>query len=263
MILLLRRRTITILVLVALIFALGMSVFAYFSVQSSAGLPPPERKVLAERVLLAGIIGALIVLASLVVAAYDAVNLNSVFKRLAGMHRMSGDQLHSVLRGLGAVGDQISTLYDNINSLSSRKSTRIAAMNSLLVAVLARTDKNMLIVNAAGKIYRATPAALEHLELTSADVTDKPIDTIIDTETFSETAAAMTRSVGPHTIDSGRDAVVVIPVMNNQGLAAYYVYLLGGDARDELKRNPQDRSSAGSVEDEHDENAASRSYRER
>ena len=254
MILLLRRRTITVLVLIAVVLALGMSVLAYLSLQTAGELSPLERKVLSERILLLGIVGALIVLASLALAAYDAVNLNSVFKRLSGMHHMSGDQLQMMLRSLGSVGDQISDLYDNLNDLSARKSTLIAALNSLLSAVLARTDKNMLIVNAAGKIYRATPAAMEYLELSSANVTDKPIDDVIDTEQFAETAAAATRSVGAHAIEGGRDAVVVIPVMNNQGLAAYYLYLFGRDATDELKQKQQQRTVPrnGAAEHEHE-----------
>lgn len=254
MILLLRRRTITVLVLIAVVLALGMSVLAYLSLQSAGELSPLERKVLSERILLAGIIGALIVLASVLLAAYDAINLNSVFKRLSGMHRMSGDQLQMMLRSLGSVGDQISDLYDNLNDLSARKSTLIAALNSLLSAVLARTDKNMLIVNAAGRIYRATPAALEYLELSSADVTDKPIDDVIDTEEFAETAAAAARSAGAHVIEGGRDAVVVIPVMNNRGLAAYYLYIFGRDATQELKQGQQQRTTPknGAAEHEHE-----------
>lgn len=241
MILLVRRRTITILVFSALAFSLGMGVLTYLTIQTFRELSAAEQKIVAEQVLLVAIVGTIVVCAGLLLVVHEAVNLSRVFKRLAGMHRMSGDQIHSELRALGVVGEQIGNLYTSINSLSARKSTRIAAMDSLLSTVLSRTDENMLIVNAAGKVYRATSTALEHLEASRADVVDHSIDDFVEAEPFSETAAAVARRKGSHVIGEGREAIVVLPVTNDQGLIAYYVYLLGADARDELKRNPRER----------------------
>ncbi len=246
MILLVRRRTITILVLAAIAFSFGMSVLAFLVLQTFGELTPAEQKVVAERVLLVGVVGTILVCAGLLLVVRDAVNLSAVFKRLAGMHRMSGDQIHAELRGLGVVGDQIGTLYTSINSLSARKSTRIAALDALLNTVLNRTDANLLIVNAAGTVYRATPAALRHLDASSGEVVDHSIDDFVDAERFSETSATVARRRGSHMIGEGRTAMVVLPVTNDQGLIAYYVYLLGEDARDELKRNPPKRQPARS-----------------
>ncbi len=238
MILLVRRHKITLLVVVAAGFALGMSVFAYLSLRGFGGLSELEQKALAERILFVGIVGTLVVIGVLSTVLYDAVNLNAVFKRLAGMHRMSGDQIQMELRGLGSVGEQIGSLYSSINSLSARKSTRISGLNALLVTILRRTDANLIVVNAGGKVYQATPAALKLFELSQSEIAELPVDDLVDAESFAETAAAVSRGKGSHRIGADRDSIVVIPVTNDQGLVAYYVYLLGDDAREELKRNP-------------------------
>ncbi|TVR57507.1 MAG: hypothetical protein EA426_12035 [Spirochaetaceae bacterium] len=238
MILLVRRHRITLLVLVALGFALGMSLFAYLSLRGFDGLSELEQKALAERILLVGIVGTLAVFGVLSIVLYDAVKLNAVFKRLAGMHRMSVDQIQMELRGLGTVGEQIGRLYSSINSLSARKSTRISGLNALLTTVVRRSEANMIVVNAGGKVYQATPAALAQFELSHAEIAERPVDELIELERFTETAAAVSRGKGSHRIGENRDPVVVLPVTNDQGLVAYYVYLLGDDAREELKRNP-------------------------
>ncbi len=237
MILLVRRRTLMILIFAAVAFALAMSVLGYLAVDANGELSASERKALAERILFVGIVGSSIVLAGLGAAAYDTVGLNSLLRRLSDMHRMSGDQLHLALRRFGSVGDQLGHLYDNINALSDRKSRRIAAMNSLLTTILAHSEKRMLIVNAAGDVYKATTQALEHLERPAPDVVEKPIDSIIEEEAFSQTAAALARRAGTYAIDGADETVAVIRVMGDQGLAAYYVYLFGNDAKDELRRS--------------------------
>jgi signal transduction histidine kinase len=244
MILIVRRRTLLILIFSTVAFALAMSVLAYISVDAAGELSEAESKALAERILFVGIVGSSIVLAGLAAAAYDTIGLNSVLKRLSDMHRMSGDQLHLALRRFGSVGDQLAGLYDNINSLSDRKSTRIANMNSLLVTILARSDRNMLVVNAAGEVYQATAGALEYLELSSSDVIGQPIESIIQGETFSNTVAALSRSTGSATVEGPDESVAVIRVKGEEGLAAYYVYLLGNDAKEELKQNPPAKSAA-------------------
>lgn len=262
MILLVRRRTLLILIFATIAFALAMSVLGYLSVEAAGELDASERKALAERILFAGIVGSSIVLAGLGAAAYDTVGLNSLLRRLSDMHRMSGDQLHLALRRFGSVGDQLGSLYDNINSLSDRKSRRIAAMNSLLTTVLAHSRKKMLIVNAAGDVYQATTKALEHLSRSSSEVVEKPIDSLIAGRTFSETAAALSRRAGTYAIEGAEETVAVIRVMGDQGLAAYYVYLLGNDAKEELKQNPPAKPMAAEDTGTETENEAADPRRE-
>ncbi len=244
MILLIRRRVLLILIFATVGFALAMSVLAYVAVHAAGELGAPERKALAERVLFVGIVGSLVLVAGLAVAAYQTISLNRLLRRLSDTHRMSGDQLHLALRRFGSVGGQLGNLYRNINALSDLKSRRIAAMNSLLATILTRSQSKMVVVNAAGQVYQATSAALEYLDLSSSDVTEEPIDSIIEGESFSETAATLARSAGTYAIEGHDETVTVIRVLGDQGIAAYYIYLLGNDAADELNRDRPARPSA-------------------
>lgn len=253
MILLVRRHKIAGLILFALLFALGMSTFSYLSLQGYGDLSELKQKELAERVFLVGIVGTLVLIGGLLAVVRDSVNLGSVFKRLSAMHRMGGDQIQIELRRLGMVGEQIGSLYQSINELSARKTTRLSGMNALLNLIVGRADANMLIVNAGGRIYQATPAALKTFELTQSEIRDLPVDKLIEKELFTETAAGISRKGGPYRIGEDRDSIVVLPVINDQGLVAYYVYLLGNDARDELKRNPLEPRKPREREDDRSE----------
>ncbi|MFP4642784.1 MAG: hypothetical protein ACLFM0_00360 [Spirochaetales bacterium] len=235
MVLLVRRRTLIVLVVGTVVFALAMSVAGYISVNAAGGLDAMERKVLGERVLLAGIVGSLLVFAGLGAALYDTVSLNTLLKRLSGMYALTGAQLQLALRRFGSVGDELWNLYENINALSERKSRRIVAMNSLLTAILARTDRRLLVVNAAGVVYKATEAALEYLGATSSEVEEQPVDSIVSGEAFAETSAAISRGAHSYTITADSETVAVIPVAGDRGLAAYYLYLLGEEAKTPLE----------------------------
>ena len=245
MVLLVRRRTLFILVLATVALVLATSVLAYVSIDAAGELSPAERKILAERILFAGIVGSAIVLIGLVAVIYDTVSLNTLLKRLSQMYGLSGDQLRLALRRFGSVGDELWSLYENINALSERKSRRIVAMNSLLTEIVERSDQKMLIVNAAGEVYKVTEAALEHLELSSSKVVEQPVESIITGATFLETTAALARNADSFSIEGEHETVAVVPVSGDQGLAAYYLYLLGADAKKELKREPSAGLSDG------------------
>ena len=151
------------------------------------------------------------------------------------MYQLNGDQLQLALRRFGSVGDELWNLYENINALSERKSRRIVAMNSLLTAIVARSDQKMLIVNAAGAVYKVTAAALEHLSVSSSEVLEQPVESIVTAASFAETTAALSREARNYAIKGDNETVAVIPVAGDQGLAAYYLYLFGDDAKKELK----------------------------
>ena len=244
MILLIRRRTLLILILATVTFALAMSVLGYLLIGGAGDLDSAETKVLAERLLFTGIVGSSLVLVGLGIAVYRTVALNALLGRLSDMHRLSGDQLYLALRRFGSVGDQLSSLYRNINALSDRKSRRIASMNALLVAILSQSDRRIVIVNAAGQVYRATAGALEYLDISASEATEQPIDSIIEGEVFAKTAAAFSRNKGYSTLQGPDENVAVVRVMGDSSLVAYYLYLLGRDAKEELKRNPPAEASS-------------------
>ncbi len=242
MIMLVRRHKVAFLIISALGFSLGMSIFTYLSLQ---GLDDPsklELKIIAERVLLVGIVGSLALIAGFLIVVRDSYDLGRVFRRLSAMHRMSGDQIQLELRRLGSVGTQIDALYRSISELSERKTSRISGLNALLVLLLRRSEANLLVVSPGGKVYQATTAAIKYFGVTQSEITNLSVDKLIDTETFLETSEAISRIKGRYRINHGHDGIVVLPVINDRGLVAYYVYLLGDDAREDL-RHPSRESN--------------------
>ena len=236
MLLLIRRRTITLLAVVSITISLGMGAVGYLAILHATDLDAGGFKLLAERLLFGGILATVLMLGTALYVAVETINLNAVFRRMAEMHRMGAAQMTASLRRLGEVGTHIRTLYDNINFLSARKSTRIVAMNGLVTTILSRSPRRILVVNAAGAVYRSSPAALKHLDRPAAEVAGKHIDTLVDAEVFSVMSARVAGTVGLHVAAEGEDPVVVLPVTNDRGQVAYYVYLLGDDAREELEQ---------------------------
>lgn len=252
MMFLMRRRVVIVLILVAVTSALAMGAIGYLAVRQGLTSTDTAAKATAERVLFASILTVVVVLTVTGVALRDTRNINTILRRLVELNRLSGTQAEDAIRRLGEVGEHILNLYAQISSLSTHKSTRISAMNGLISAIIVRSEHRLLVVNAIGTVYRASPAALRLLEKSTAEVTGKPIDTLLTGESFTTTVAEIARTPELHTFPEGKTPVVVVPITNDQDLVAYYLYLLGDDARNEKNRTeriPATDSPSADAED--------------
>lgn len=236
MTLLVRRRTVVVLVLVTVLAVLVTGIIAYLAVMKTTLLDAREIKILAERVLLTAFVTTTLVIVAIGLVLREVVFINNVLGRLIDMNRAGGTHTEVALNRLGEVGHQIALLQQQISTLSAHKSTRISAMNGLLNAITVRSTQKMLVVNAAGLIYRTTPSVPAMLDKSTAEVTGKHIDTVIESETFTGTVAAIEKSGKVHFFEERKKPVAVVPIQNDQDLVAYYLYYFSDDAESERKR---------------------------
>jgi len=226
------------LILLAVAAALALAAIGFVALRGAVSLSEVEAKVLAERVLFAGLIAASILLGTVVVVAVRAYQLSTALSRIADLHRIGGYDIEPALARLGDVGESIARIYGQLTDLSARKSMRIAAMNSLLSVIMARASQRLLVVDPRGDVVRATPSALEFLDKTAGEVLGDEVDEIIPDVEFTTARAAIRRSGEPWAAEQSSFPVAVQPVLNDQGEIAYFIYYLGPEARHIVRTDP-------------------------
>jgi PAS domain-containing protein len=250
MTLLIRRNALVLLVLFSIGAAVVPAAAGFAMLREAAGLPASDAKILAERALFAGVVSASIMLLTLVVIMARVYRLSTALSRIADLQRVGGYDVEPALERLGEVGGSIARMYGQLNELSARKSTRIAAMNALLNVIMARSPQRLLVVDPRGAVSRATPAALEFLDQTAGAVLGEPVDSVIPDVNFARARAAIGRSGDPWKAEKSSFPVAVQPVLNELGEVGYFVYYLGPEARLVARTDPaRDQPDAIAPED--------------
>ncbi len=246
---LVRRRSVVLLMLVGLLAAIVPACLGYRLLRIAGGVTFEEAKVLADQVLFVGIVaGAALVLVSILFTV-RMFNLSGALARIEDLNRVSGHEVTAALSRLGDVGESITRMYAQLNQISARKSTRIAAMDALLAYVLSRSRQRLLVVDPRGEIVRATPSALEFLKGTGVTVVGKSVDSVIPQVEFTRTRAAVGRSAQPWMAERSKFPVAVQPVFNDRNEVAYYIYYLGPDTQLVMKKQPTENQSEGLPQD--------------
>jgi hypothetical protein len=238
MTLLIRRWALVLILLLSIVVALVPAAVGYGLLRNAVDLSSAEAKVGAERLLFVAIVAASGLVATLIVALLNVFHMSTALARIADLHRVGGYAVEPALARLGDVGESITQMYAQLTEISERKSTRIAAMNALLNVILARNSVRLLVVDPRGEVFRATPAALKHLNMAVAEVLGEPVDTVIPDVEFSRIRAAIGRTGEPWAAEESSASVSVQPVLNDRGEVGYYVFYLGSDARLVVRSDP-------------------------
>ncbi len=250
MMLLIRRKTLVMLILLSTVAVLTLAAVGYVTLREAVALSAGEAKILSERVLFAGLVAAAILFVTVVVILVKVFQLSTSLSRIADLHRIGGYDIEPALDRLGDVGDNITRIYGHLTELSARKSMRIAAMNSLLNVIMARSSQRLLVVDPRGDVVRATPPALEFLDKTAGEVLGKQADECVPDVEFTTARAAIRRSGEPWMAEQSSFPVAVQPVENEEGENAYFVYYLGPEARNVAHTDPErDQPEAAAPEE--------------
>lgn len=231
MTLLIRRRGLLLLTLVTCAAVLIPAAVAYSQLIGAVDLSLSEAKLRAERTLFVGIICLASFSLTILLVVVRVYSLTNALARIADLHRISGHDVEPVLNRLGDVGEYISLMYGQLTELSTRKTTRIAAMNSLLNVLMARSNQKLLVAGPQGSVYRVSPPALKFLERTAGATLGELVDTVIPNVDFARVRAGVGRSGELWVAERTDYPVAVQPVFNDAGEVAYYVFYLEREAR--------------------------------
>ncbi|POR05201.1 hypothetical protein AU468_02315 [Alkalispirochaeta sphaeroplastigenens] len=216
------------LIVVSLVATILLGGGGWWFLAGAGDTDPAVVKIVAERLLLAGFLAAVLVILTAAIVLKGAVDLEAALARLAELNQRSPATVKQSLHRLGDVGSLIMALLRDTERISAQKSTRISAMNALLGVLVVRSPRRFLVVYPDGRVYRASPPALESLGKSLSEVIDQPVETVIPEESFARVQTALERSPDIYAFTGKFSEITVLPVPNNQGQTAYYFYDLEG-----------------------------------
>jgi len=236
MTLMLRRRSILLALVTAVIATLVVAVVAYVAIRSVAPSGDPAAKVASERVLFISIIASAVCLSVQLAVLVRSTRLSNQLDRLVEMNRLSGYSAEVALNRMGDVGPKIATLYAQMSELSEKKSRKIAALTTLNDYLMNVMSQLVIVADATGRVVQASKPVFDRLEKVRTDVVGQHIDDLIPNAEAASAIREMDKSHMPVVRERRGDSLVFSPVIDRDNHVAYLVIVLTRTVTDEMKR---------------------------
>jgi PAS domain-containing protein len=134
------------------------------------------------------------------------------------------------LKRLGPIGDQISRLFDQLNSLSERKSLKISSLSELSAFLMNNVSVPAIVATVDGKVVYASRAFLERTKRPRNEIIDGQVDDLAPGIRFTEVTAELDRVHSSLQGKSKRTMLTFYPIRNGADQLSYVVCVLQGNA---------------------------------
>lgn len=176
-------------------------------------------------------------------------NIERELDKLIEITRFRGLPNARNLRRLGPIGEQISRLYDQLNSLSERRSLKISSQSELVEFLMNNLSLPAVVATAAGTVVYVSRAYTERLKRSKNELVDTRLEELVPGISVSDVVAELDRSHAAAQRKSERSTVNFYPIRNSANQVAYVVCVFQGLAAllDQVSRVAAEESGRRSV----------------
>ena len=150
--------------------------YAYMTVFSLESAGGEEIKTAAEKIFFRGIIFFILILSSGLSIIIKSFKFEKSVDKLLLMSRTHGFSTAVGLKKLGRLGNKLSEIYQELGSVSERKSLKIASLNRLINIIFTFIEKKVIVFTVTGEIVFVSESVVkkegDSLSLKNRMITD-------------------------------------------------------------------------------------------
>lgn len=218
MLIMIRRRALTVYVMLCVLMALAGGYWGWRTVSLTAG---DGNKAGAEQLLFGGIIAAIALGAIGVYLVRRSLKMSRILKKVAAMNAMGGFSPRDAFLRLGEVGVTLNTIFARTVELSEKKSRKILAMSELVEHLLSTIKRPLLVANAAGTIVHVSRSVLESGGISRMLIEHRPLDEVLPGLDFPEAVRLLRGSGNSVSVPFNSGNVQMDGVTERDGQIAY------------------------------------------
>lgn len=220
------RRAFIIVGLVTLAATAFLGIYGYSLI--SGGAPDTGRNFSAQQFLYISLLLLVVEVILFVRVMMRSRNIGRELDKLIEITRYRGLSKAQSLDRLGPIGRQIALLYDQLNSLSERKTLKISSLSELAEFLMNNLSVPALAATVDGTVVYASRALSERLKRPRNEIVDSRLDEVAPGIAVSEVVAELDRSHASIQRKSDRSALTLFPIRNTANQLAYIVCVFQG-----------------------------------
>ncbi|RPJ08006.1 MAG: hypothetical protein EHM28_05500 [Spirochaetaceae bacterium] len=184
-------------------------------------------KFAAERIMFIGIIALIVFVLICIRVLLTSSQMKGKMDKLMDLARQSGILPLDRLKTFGAFGMKMRSMYEEIASLSERKSHRIILLNTLMDRVLELVQVPLLLVDSTGEIRKTSGGFLEKNRLSPNELLGSALLEKVSDLDFHTILVEAGKTKGPVEIEREGQKLTFYPVFSPQNDVAYLIVVFG------------------------------------
>jgi len=236
-----KRKWLVILLVCLLTAVLGLGITGYIYVGFACQAESGVAKILAERLLFFSIVLSLLLgLASIFLVLRGTRHTREIDKVIE-LNKTQEFSPERSLRKLGILGEKITTLYNQLNTISKKKTLKISALSALNTFLIFNNTQPVIITDIRGNIINCTENSAKTLGVKRAELLHTNISKSFPDMHIEDAVFRIDRSRSHIEKKIGKHIVGIYPIFNINRDIAYLVHMIDATPAipEAMKQNQQ------------------------
>ena len=181
-----KKTTFFIFVLLSSVLFFILAFKSYLIISSVSSASEEEIKILSENIFFWGLIGTSFIFLAGLRIIIKSFAFDKSLDKLLNLSRTHGYSAYEGLTKLGKLGNKLSEIYFELDSLSERKSRKISSLNRLISLIFSFIQKKIIVISITGEILFTSESLIKGLDknfnIANARITDFFPDFNLSTE---------------------------------------------------------------------------------
>ena len=207
------------------VLVLGIRSFLLFSGSSESSLE--EMKLRSEGILFLSITFSAIILLIFGLTLLRSWNIFRELDKIIDLTRHGSVSMEESLMRIGALGDKIRSLNQQLSETNEMKTLRISSLVGINAFLLNNINLPLLTTDITGKVTGASPKLLEKLKADHSAVIGKNIKTALPELDFQQVISTLEIKRSKLFLDENKAAATFVPVFNRRRDLSDIICILG------------------------------------
>jgi transcriptional regulator with PAS, ATPase and Fis domain len=202
---------------------LGMGIYGYSLVSHSSAYSNEEATLFAEKILFLSIVLTTGYLAFTTGILVKSIRIDKEMDKIIQLNKYQDFSPKKSMEKLGALGEKITTLYNQLNELNEYKTRKIRALSSLNTFLVNNIDMPLLITDVKGSVIQATEQLEKFIDIKKSEIIGKDIEQTIKELSFENIVFELSKLHSALEKNTSKHTLTCYPIHNNRNQIVYII----------------------------------------
>lgn len=226
---------------------LGSGILGYISIHTAAAGSAEHGRFVAEEFLFISAVAAVLLLLVFIIIIIRSIRINRELDKVIELNRFQDFSPEKSMKKLGSLGERITALYYQLNTLNEKKSLKISAQSALTGFLVGNLDLPLVICDVSGTVLWVSTKLTDKLGKTKTEVSGGTVESVFPDISLQTILFELGKTHASLDKTTGKNALTCYPIHNRLNEISYIVFVLGGKAVfPAVEKAPEPRNHAQS-----------------
>lgn len=200
--------------------------YGYSLLDNAGGYTAEELKYYSEQFLFFSLVlaGALFLL--FIGVFIKAIRLDRQLDKIIELNKYQDFSPKQSFENMGPLGEKLTTLYYQLNTLNERKTLKISALTALNTFLVTNSELPLLITDVGGTVIQVSTVMTEKLDKSKSEIINAHVNALFEDISIYTIVSELNKQRTSLEKQSGKHTLTCYPIHNRHNQLSYVVFIL-------------------------------------